>query len=1047
MALSATFTANFSSFYDAVDKAEAKLKDFGAGADKVGPRLNALANQFSGQKIVQEATLMAKAVEEIGGVSKLTDKELARLGATANEAVAKMKLLGMDVPKNLQEIADKTKGANAATSDWMGTFAKMGGVIAGAFSIGAITNFIGSVFDAAGAIKDLSDQWGFSTLAVQKWVGAAKLSGVEAATVGKSVQFMTDKLSESSDEYTALLANIGLSGAALKKMPLEDAYREVLKALTDVKDETLQYDLALGLIGPSAKQMIGAIRDGLVEATAAQKGMSDETIARLEAAGDAWEKFKNLVVMYTGEMLAETLSRSEIIFASWGNFFQFVKRIPGDVLTMRDTAGDWVKLEQAAARAAEAAEANRKAIGRLTPAQRENMRVTEQSSDAIDVYGGALGATGLEMGAVTRGSAALGRGMKTTKQVTDELAAADAARKKGLKDLADETAKAKQKQDDYNKSVDELVKTLGGGGAIDKANLYVSALRQSIPIADMTKQQQIAINKVMWEAIVAYEAAGKSAPKVMYDIWTATAKASGGIKDFQEDLSRLWQNFAPPGTIDLGKSITLDTVPIENQLDKLQIELNKALAEMGETPVPLEKLETSISRLGKSFGQLGQIAGGAFGDIVGDIGTTIGSMELASEASDVFQAGIKNFDAGNFKQGAAQIAAGAVSAAGAFLQATQGAGMLQGAIQGAAAMALFLPPYGAAIGFAAGALRGFFNEAAKKQELTNLKDEIQASAGGLQFLAERAEHAGAAMALIEFRNAETGGAVEAAVNKMNAAFQFQDEAMKLVISTAEKYGFTLEQLGPAFRRQELDKQAMQLYQDWQVLNQSGLETVEITNAMADSVNEYVKRSIAMGVEVPSAMRPMLEQMAKSGELLDENGEKITDLEESGISFALTMSDGFKVMVNEVKKLTDAITRGLGLAIADIPRDIKIKGTLDVETVVKPPSGGEPAPSQPHGGDVPEFERGSGGFRNFGAGTPAILHGWEAVVPREDAGAFATVTGGGSSSSSGAPAAATVVINAQGAFFDTPESLQRLATKVSDALTAKYSVMGKLRAAV
>jgi len=43
--------------------------------------------------------------------------------------------------------------------------------------------------------------------------------------------------------------------------------------------------------------------------------------------------------------------------------------------------------------------------------------------------------------------------------------------------------------------------------------------------------------------------------------------------------------------------------------------------------------------------------------------------------------------------------------------------------------------------------------------------------------------------------------------------------------------------------------------------------------------------------------------------------------------------------------------------------------------------------------------------------------------------------------------APIIINAQGAFFDTPESLQRLASKVSDALTAKYAVMGKLRAAV
>ncbi len=156
MALSATFTANFASFYDAVDKADAKLKDFGSGADKVGTRLNALSNQFSGVKVVQEATLMAKAVEEIGGVSKLTEKEMARLGATTNEAVAKMKALGMDVPKNLQSIADQTKNANKASVDWMGTLTKMAGALGIAFSVGAITNFIGKVFDAADAIGDQS---------------------------------------------------------------------------------------------------------------------------------------------------------------------------------------------------------------------------------------------------------------------------------------------------------------------------------------------------------------------------------------------------------------------------------------------------------------------------------------------------------------------------------------------------------------------------------------------------------------------------------------------------------------------------------------------------------------------------------------------------------------------------------------------------------------------------------------------------------------------------------------------------------------------------
>jgi hypothetical protein len=69
----------------------------------------------------------------------------------------------------------------------------------------------------------------------------------------------------------------------------------------------------------------------------------------------------------------------------------------------------------------------------------------------------------------------------------------------------------------------------------------------------------------------------------------------------------------------------------------------------------------------------------------------------------------------------------------------------------------------------------------------------------------------------------------------------------------------------------------------------------------------------------------------------------------------------------------------------------------------------------------------GQFLNFGAGTPVVLHGWEAVVPRGEA------------------LAPSIVINAQGAFFDTPGDLQRLADRVNDALTAKFGLQNMLRA--
>ena len=49
-------------------------------------------------------------------------------------------------------------------------------------------------------------------------------------------------------------------------------------------------------------------------------------------------------------------------------------------------------------------------------------------------------------------------------------------------------------------------------------------------------------------------------------------------------------------------------------------------------------------------------------------------------------------------------------------------------------------------------------------------------------------------------------------------------------------------------------------------------------------------------------------------------------------------------------------------------------------------------------------------------------------------------------SSASTPAVNITINAQGSFFDTPGSLQQLADKVNQALTAKYGLTHRLRTA-
>lgn len=97
-----------------------------------------------------------------------------------------------------------------------------------------------------------------------------------------------------------------------------------------------------------------------------------------------------------------------------------------------------------------------------------------------------------------------------------------------------------------------------------------------------------------------------------------------------------------------------------------------------------------------------------------------------------------------------------------------------------------------------------------------------------------------------------------------------------------------------------------------------------------------------------------------------------------------------------------------------------------------------------------YQGGTDGFRNFGAGTMVMLHGWEAVVPREEAkstgGGSLALLGAGGGGEAGVTEVVQITINAQGALFDTPGSLQQLADRVERALDARHGLKNKRRAA-
>ena len=122
-------------------------------------------------------------------MSKLTETELKRLGAIAQEASDKMRAMGQDVPPKIQEIADAAKKikpeldkATTGSENLLTSVGKVAGAFGIAFGasavIGAIKSLIGNALDMADAIDDTSKNLGVSAEKWQGWVGAAEIFDV-----------------------------------------------------------------------------------------------------------------------------------------------------------------------------------------------------------------------------------------------------------------------------------------------------------------------------------------------------------------------------------------------------------------------------------------------------------------------------------------------------------------------------------------------------------------------------------------------------------------------------------------------------------------------------------------------------------------------------------------------------------------------------------------------------------------------------------------------------------------------------------------------------
>ena len=522
---------------------------------------------------------------------------------------------------------------------------------------------------------------------------------------------------------------------------------------------------------------------------------------------------------------------------------------------------------------------------------------------------------------------------------------------RAAREAAEEEARLERESTRLKESIQELVNEFQGRGLIHSALAAAEAVRHVGGVSTLTADDQDQLRETMEGAIDAYRRLGQTAPPAVQTLSDelrvlerANQELARAVQRHQVINEKSIDQFLEMNRVGTEYVVNLDTlVQGTVEAEAATVDADQAFGHLDTTVVESIKTTSHYEiALASLAGQLGGAAGQS-------LNLAISMREADKQTANASE------QFGKIRIGAA-IAGAALQTLGDAIGGTAGAILSEvGNIATAFASGGVVGAVIAGIGAAIKGLKALFSVSQAEKDArafadayadtiiktlttSQLAEAADAALGawrgnerGAQFLigvrdgfvaagrsaAEAEQLVGRYWKAVRDGSPEAVKAIEAqidAVVKVGQAvqelqaFDSATDQLQQLTSAAEFFGVAAEEmgarLGNAFQAVEQAATAEDIAQHFHTLLASGVDLGTALDLAKDKVQGVIAASVQMGTEIPASMQPIAAQLIAQGQLLDDSGQKITDINQ--LEFGTSMTEGLQILVLSMNQLVETM---------------------------------------------------------------------------------------------------------------------------------------------